>query len=176
MKTKWSFKTWWATNGMAYNAIRRFRYGHEAAYRRKALDARREYYVKRVRARKLAAVGERLMLTVIDIPVRTVSEPNMREHWATRHKRAKAQRAQAYWYARSAAPSWSQKACLIRLTRVAPRELDSDNLACALKAIRDGITDGLGRKNDRDDLLWEYAQKKGKANSVLVHIMEVKGQ
>ena len=38
---------------------------------------------------------------------------------------------------------------VVRLTRISPRLLDSDNLEGALKAVRDGVADGLGI-NDRD--------------------------
>lgn len=38
---------------------------------------------------------------------------------------------------------------VVRLTRISPRLLDSDNLEGALKAVRDGVADGMGI-NDRD--------------------------
>jgi hypothetical protein len=38
---------------------------------------------------------------------------------------------------------------IVRLVRISPRELDGDNLAAALKAVRDGVADALG-VNDRD--------------------------
>ena len=50
---------------------------------------------------------------------------------------------------------------VITITRVGPRELDTDNLAASAKHIRDGIADWLGI-NDRLKLLrWEYAQERG---------------
>jgi len=46
----------------------------------------------------------------------------------------------------------------VRLTRVAPRPLDDDNLQRALKAVRDGVADWLG-VDDRDPRVrWFYAQ------------------
>ena len=50
---------------------------------------------------------------------------------------------------------------VITITRVGPRELDTDNLAASAKHVRDGISDWLG-VNDRSKLLkWEYSQARG---------------
>ncbi len=49
---------------------------------------------------------------------------------------------------------------VIRLTRIGPRPLDDDNLAAALKAVRDGVADGLGFPDDADPALhWVYNQR-----------------
>jgi hypothetical protein len=51
----------------------------------------------------------------------------------------------------------------IRLTRLAPRELDSDNLAYAFKHYRDGIADAFGTDDGpRSPLQFEYAQERTK--------------
>ena len=58
--------------------------------------------------------------------------------------------------------------CTIKLTRVAPRALDSDNLQGAFKNIRDYIANNLlpgqpiGRADNSPYLMWEYGQEKGK--------------
>lgn len=51
----------------------------------------------------------------------------------------------------------------ILLTRVSQRELDDDNVEGALKAVRDGVADGLGLKSDKRSkkLHWDYGQAKG---------------
>lgn len=101
------------------------------------------------------------------LPLRTVSEANGREHWARKAKRAKAQRRTAFCLA----PAASLPA-VVTLTRLAPRELDDDNLRPALKACRDGIADRLGI-NDRDPRVrWQYAQQRGgvREYAVLVDI------
>jgi hypothetical protein len=92
------------------------------------------------------------------IPIRAPSTPNLREHWAARAKRAKAQKLAA----RAQCPPYSLSPLLVvTLTRVAPRELDSDNLQGALKSVRDGIATWL-RIDDASPLVeWEYAQEKG---------------
>lgn len=73
------------------------------------------------------------------------------------------------------------EAWTITLTRVAPRRLDDDNLARALKAIRDGVADYLlpanrGNKVRRwaDDsdgrITWRYDQTRGAPKTYAVRI------
>lgn len=94
----------------------------------------------------------------VTIPGEAPSTPNLREHWAVKAKRMKAQRAAV---ARRM-PAWSEGPLLIvRLTRVAPRALDTDNLAAALKGHRDAVAARL-RVDDASLLVrWEYHQAKG---------------
>lgn len=52
----------------------------------------------------------------------------------------------------------------ITLTRIAPNEVDSDNLRGMFKRVRDGICEALGFRDDKDRdgyLAWVYAQEKG---------------
>jgi len=60
---------------------------------------------------------------------------------------------------------------LITLTRIAPRPLDDDNLARALKAIRDGVADAF-KTNDsaKSKLRWGYGQEKGPPKKYAVRI------
>lgn len=105
----------------------------------------------------------------ITIPVRTVSELNCRQHWAARARRAANQRSVTRMAARTGLtrPAFP---CSVRLTRIAPRALDDDNLRGALKAVRDGVADWLGI-NDRDERVgWIYAQERGKPKQYAVHI------
>lgn len=113
------------------------------------------------------------------IPVCTVSGANVREHWTTRQKRAKEHREAAYYAflsqlrgrVRARIHLKLNKPLRIRLTRIAPRALDDDNLRSALKHIRDGVTDALGLSNDRDSRLrWEYEQTKGKPKQYVVSV------
>jgi len=102
------------------------------------------------------------MLSMIEIflPIATVSVSNVREHWAKRAARAKAHRQQAYLM------TLRLKGLIlplkVKMIRVAPRQLDDDNLRGALKSCRDGIADRLGI-DDRDPrVTWEYGQEKGR--------------
>lgn len=92
------------------------------------------------------------------IPIRTISEANVRSHFHAKAKRVKEQRSVARW---TVGTRWRSVGlpCVVKLTRVAPKELDDDNLRSALKAIRDGVADALGI-DDRDSrVTWDYAQQ-----------------
>lgn len=101
--------------------------------------------------------------------IKLVSVANLREHWATRAARNKRQRELAHRRAQielcrlrewAHAPDIS-KPMTITITRIAPRKLDSDNLASSAKAVRDGIADALGIDDGSDLVTWLYAQSKG---------------
>lgn len=109
------------------------------------------------------------MHRTLELPIRTVSEANQREHWGKKASRAKKQRnatCMRLFAAFGKAPR--KPPDCITLTRIAPRALDSDNLAGSFKAIRDGIQDWCG-VNDRD-LVFAYAQRKGKPKEYAVEI------
>lgn len=48
----------------------------------------------------------------------------------------------------------------VTIVRIAPRALDDDNLAYAAKAIRDGIADALGVRDNDLRVSWRYEQRK----------------
>lgn len=102
------------------------------------------------------------------LEVKTVSEPNMRGHWAKRAARAKAQRRRAH--ALCAAPAAAVGLPVaVTLTRIAPSAgLDDDNLRGALKAVRDGVADAFGL-DDRDGRIrWGYEQQRGREYGVRI--------
>ena len=107
-------------------------------------------------------------ITVILTPLRTVSESNAREHWAATHRRAKHQRSTTY--------RWLQQllglACpltlplTITLTRIAPRDVDTDNLCGALKHVQDACADYLAGaylagQDRQPGLTFRYQQRRG---------------
>ncbi len=123
------------------------------------------------------------MQVTFDLPIRTRSVSNLREHWAVRAKRSKEER----WLARIGLQqvltgladdrlrSWRRDyhtggRIEILLVRVGPRPLDSDNLAISCKGVRDGIADAIGLDDGAPGLIWTYAQEKGKEYSVKVRI------
>ena len=78
-----------------------------------------------------------------------------------RSARAKKQRDMAYLAFCGRFGKAPTPPLVITITRIGPRELDSDNLAGSAKHVRDGIADWL-MINDRDKRLqWKYAQEKG---------------
>lgn len=59
---------------------------------------------------------------------------------------------------------------IVRLVRVSTRELDDDNLAGALKAVRDGVADAL-KVNDRDPrVVWLPDWEQGKKHEVRIEV------
>ena len=111
----------------------------------------------------------RLPSLLVFVPVETPSLANLREHWASRSRRAALHRSTALWHMRAHQTKPSLP-CVVKLTRISPRELDDDNLRPALKSVRDGVADWLNI-DDRDPLVkWEYGQEKGKPKGVRVEV------
>ena len=113
---------------------------------------------------------------IVTIPgVRTVSEANSHEHWRERQKRAKEQRELVALVVRAQGQGDAFRMALdagldVFITRVAPRGLDTDNLAGALKACRDGVADWLGI-DDRDPrVTWHVRQEQGAPKSYGVRV------
>lgn len=105
---------------------------------------------------------------MISYPLKTVSESNRREHWAPRAKRVKAHRLAAF--AHVTRSLLCPLPIVVTLTRVAPRELDDDNLRGCLKATRDGVADAFG-VTDRDPrVTWVYGQRRGPPRAYAVEI------
>lgn len=108
------------------------------------------------------------MNIVLQLPIKTVSESNSSEHWSTKHKRHKNQKkwVRIVWY-KEGKPKIDLP-CKVKLTRISPRTLDSDNLQGSLKWIRDAISEIIipntlaGRADDHPEISWEYDQQKGK--------------
>jgi uncharacterized protein (DUF3084 family) len=103
------------------------------------------------------------MTVTVTLPIRTESEANLREHWAKKNKRVQAQRQAAKML--TICHRQKVKGCnsiSVTLTRIAPRKLDTDNLARSFKAVRDGIADGLNIDDGSAQFQWSYAQEKGK--------------
>lgn len=118
------------------------------------------------------------MSIVVTLPLRIESIANKREHWAARSARAKSQRVQAWAELRYIADSAPRLLgpVVVTLTRIAPRELDSDNLAIGFKSVRDGVADWLGVNDNDSRIEWVYAQERGepKQYAARVSIEEVR--
>lgn len=101
----------------------------------------------------------------VEIPIKTVSVMNVREHWSARAKRAKGHRATTHAMllgSRRPDLGLPPYCATVTLTRIGSRTLDGDNLQSALKACRDGIADWL-RVDDADARVsWCYSQQKCK--------------
>lgn len=107
-----------------------------------------------------------------EIPIRTVSGMNAREHWRVRAKRVKAERDATHWALHQAASGMPLLPLKVTMTRIGPSNgLDDDNLSSSLKAVRDQIAHWLG-VNDRKSDLVKYVceQERGKEWAVRVRI------
>lgn len=93
-----------------------------------------------------------------EVPIKAPSLTNQRVHFSGLHRQKSRQRdaVRRRW------PGWDGGPLLVvRLTRVAPRALDSDNLSASLKSVRDEVCACL-RVDDATPLVrWEYRQEKG---------------
>lgn len=100
------------------------------------------------------------MKLAFTIPIQTESMSNARLHWAHKAKKVQAQR-RATAYRTPPEVKALGPLLVVTLTRVAPRQLDDDNLRGALKGVRDQVACALG-VDDRSRLVrWDYAQEKG---------------
>lgn len=108
------------------------------------------------------AVSRSLCSFTID-GLKLVSEANAHEFWRARQKRAKSQRETGLLHMKAAMGrrSWDGSPLVVTITRIAPRELDSDNAVGSAKHLRDSIADALG-VDDRDKrITWVIEQRKG---------------
>jgi hypothetical protein len=106
-----------------------------------------------------------MSLTFAEYPIRLTGSQNVREHWRARAKRVKKERSTAEVACQVFLERPKQWPVTVRLTRIGPRKLDSDNVAGACKATRDGVADWL-RVDDGDEskVRWEYSQCKSAAS------------
>lgn len=111
----------------------------------------------------------------IKAPIRIISEANNTDHWTKKRKRNKRNQALLGYMLNSVQkpPYFPVK---VTLTRIAPRNLDNDNLAYSFKNLRDFISDWLlpGRAPGRADsdarLSFCYDQQKGEPKEYAVLI------
>jgi len=98
---------------------------------------------------------------MIAVDIRTAPGMNVREHWRVRAKRVKAERQAVAWML--AGKPKPPIPCTVCITRLAPSNgLDDDNLAGALKAVRDQIAEWLGVDDKHTQVVaYVYRQRRG---------------
>ena len=112
------------------------------------------------------------------IPVKTVSEANISEHWSKKSKRKQQQKALVKIYL-SPKLECIKLPCTILLKRIGKRRMDSDNLTVSMKYCRDAIANlifpGLpaGKADDSPEFTWAYDQKIGKEYAVIVSFSKI---
>jgi hypothetical protein len=110
-----------------------------------------------------------------EIPTTLPSLANVREHHMERHKRNRKLRQDTAIVARALLSRKLREAirgagARIELCRIADRRLDTDNLAAALKPIRDGIADALELDDGSRLLTWVPEQEIGYPDRVRISI------
>lgn len=91
--------------------------------------------------------------------LRTVSEANQREHWRTRYKRKQSQQDFiSAWWQNVVRGRQIELPCRVKLTRIGPKALDTDNLAGSFKHVQDAIAKKLGVDDGASQVTWEYHQ------------------
>lgn len=105
------------------------------------------------------------------IPVKTYSKANARKHNFGNASAAKKERWATRLAWKSELGAWKpQLPCRVTMVRVAPRRLDDDNLAGALKCVRDELAALIG-VDDRDKgVLWRASQARGKPKEYAVRV------
>ena len=110
---------------------------------------------RRLEALELLATDEPVLTVALPFKVLSRANDHTSNHWGARSKTSKAHRQGATLalsgYRRQLRGMLDRTGLVVRVVRIAPRELDShDNLGMSLKAITDGVADALA-VNDRDD-------------------------
>ena len=107
--------------------------------------------------------------------LRVVNGANTREHFQTRARRARTQRATLR--ARLGpelvreALTKPQGPWVVTFTRVAPRPFDDDGLAISFKHLRDEVTGLLGHDDaPSSPIRWRYLQERGAPKTYAVRI------
>lgn len=124
---------------------------------------------------------------VWEIPLKTVSEANCTEHWRIKSQRHKCQQfliRQLFKHEAQEIPF----PCEVKMVRLGPKFLDSDNLGMAFKWIRDELSECLipyekfvikangarfklkGRVDSDPRILWSYDQLKTKIQGIRIEI------
>lgn len=130
----------------------------------------------------LQTCDEKEPILTVEAPMPLPSVANLREHHHAKRRRTMQQRAlvglalRAFARTSSVTHGELQRPLVVRMTRAAPRALDDDNCASALKATRDAIAEWLG-VDDRDErIVWLVAQSKAKKAAVVVEVYAMRGE
>lgn len=108
----------------------------------------------------------------LDLEMELKSETNQREHWSKKARRVKAQREHVFWAFKAERPEKPELPVYVKLTRIAPRRFDDDNLRSAFKAVRDQVSEWLGVDDADSRVEWLYEDRKGapKEKRVIIEI------
>ncbi len=126
----------------------------------------------------LTTVIEGSPIFTATVPIALGSTANLREHHAAKAARVARQRAIVGLVVRAKARVQRRDLTgplVVRLVRQAPRSLDDDNLAGALKTVRDSVAEWLGVDDNDPRVSWVPDQAKTKTPAVLVEVYAMRG-
>ena len=113
------------------------------------------------------------------VPLKTVSEANMSEHWTKAHKRHKAQKIAIKLYCNALKTHRVGPGDTIVLSRLSSRRLDYVNLVVSLKWIQDAVAEIIfpslapGRADDeKHGIIWHFEQEIAKKQAVRVQLFK----
>ena len=104
------------------------------------------------------------------VEIRTRPKGNMRRGWRAVWAAAKRHRRMTELALRMRKPPPKRMPVAVTLTRHSAGTLDDDNLRDALKAVRDGVADYLGRDDADPSVVWLYQQAKAPRGTYRVEI------
>jgi hypothetical protein len=104
-----------------------------------------------------------------EVPIKLVSEANTHDGLKAQLRR-KAQVKRTMRQVLTLIPRVVALPCTVTMVRFGPKELDSDNLDNAFKAVRDMIAEWVGVDDADKRYTWQFHQKPGKAYKVRVTI------
>lgn len=128
----------------------------------------------RAHAAAILVCDEREPLLSFEMPLRLLSEANQRGHWAKKAGRVSDQRDavtamfKTHW--RRSTAWFNPTTVIVRLVRIAPRSLDTDNLASALKATQDAVAAALGVDDKRLEVVRDQERGKPKTHAVRIEV------
>ena len=106
------------------------------------------------------------------LPIKVVSEANVRECWQAKLRRKKSQRG----IVKIGLYNWHRSlrehkgAFVVTLTRIGVRTLDGDNLQRSMKAVRDQVAEACGVDDGAERIQFEYGQERGKLKEYAIRI------
>jgi hypothetical protein len=112
------------------------------------------------------------------VPIRTVSEMNVRGSWRLRDNRGRSQKRTMELALNANMPprKYVTLPCVVKLTRISAGTLDDDNLRSALKACRDAIARWLGVDDGKTELVrYQYEQEKCAPKTYAVRVTVLPG-
>jgi hypothetical protein len=116
----------------------------------------------------VVTTAPRRVVVEVDVPIRTASEANVRGKRRDKMSRNKAVKEAVRAALARALPV--PLPCRVIVTRFGQRELDSDNLPRALKAVRDVVASWLGVDDADKRVKWRVRQRAGWIQKVRIRI------